>query len=77
MLRACVLNLGGKWKNHLPLAEFAYSNSFQATISMAPYEALYGRRRHSLICWDEVGERKILGTKLREKTMEAIDMIRI
>ncbi|XP_022847498.1 uncharacterized protein LOC111370016 [Olea europaea var. sylvestris] len=44
MLRACVLDLGGSWESHLSLVEFAYNNSFQTTIGMAPYEALYGRR---------------------------------
>ncbi|XP_022897625.1 uncharacterized protein LOC111411315 [Olea europaea var. sylvestris] len=53
MLRACVLDLGGSWETHLPLVEFAYNNSFQATIGMAPYEALYGRKCKSPIHWDE------------------------
>ena len=43
MLRACVLDFGGSWSDYLPLAEFAYNNSFQSSIGMAPYEALYGR----------------------------------
>ena len=43
LLRACVLNLKGRWDEHLPLVEFAYNNSYQASIQMAPYEALYGR----------------------------------
>ena len=43
MLRACVLDFKGSWEEHLPLVEFAYNNSFQASIQMAPYEALYGR----------------------------------
>lgn len=47
MLRACVLDLSGSWETHLPLVEFAYNNSFHATIGMAPYEALYGRRCRS------------------------------
>ena len=42
MLRACVLDLKGSWEKHLPLVEFAYNNSYQASIQMAPYEALYG-----------------------------------
>jgi hypothetical protein len=42
MLRLCVLDFMGSWLRHLPLVEFAYSNSFQVTIGMAPYEALYG-----------------------------------
>jgi predicted YcjX-like family ATPase len=43
MLRLCVLDFKGNWIKHLPLVEFAYNNSFQATIGIAPYEALYGR----------------------------------
>ena len=43
MLRACILDLKGSWEEHLPLVEFAYNNSYQASIHMAPYEALYGR----------------------------------
>ena len=43
MLRACMLDFKGNWSNHLSLVEFAYNNSYQASIGMAPYEALYGR----------------------------------
>ena len=43
MLRACVLDFKGSWSNHFPLVEFTYNNSYQASIGMAPYEALYGR----------------------------------
>ena len=50
MLRACVLELKGSWEEHLSLVEFAYNNSYQASIQMAPYEALYGRPCRSLIC---------------------------
>ena len=50
MLRACVLDLKGSWKEHFPLVEFAYNNSYQASIQMAPYEALNGRSCRSLIC---------------------------
>ena len=44
MLRACVLDFGGSWDEHLALIEFAYNNSYQSSIQMAPYEALYGRK---------------------------------
>ena len=44
MLRSCVLDFKGEWDQHLPLVEFSYNNSYQSTIGMAPYEALYGRR---------------------------------
>ena len=43
MLRACMLDFKGSWEEHLPLVEFAYNNSYQASIRIAPFEALYGR----------------------------------
>ena len=64
MLRACVLDFKGYWVKHLTLVEFAYNNSFQASIGMAPYEALYGRKCRTPICWDEVGERKLNNEEL-------------
>ena len=54
MLRACVLDLKDSQEEPLPLVEFAYNNSYQASIQMAPYEALYGRPCRSLICWKEI-----------------------
>ena len=61
MLRACAFDFKGSWDEHLPLAEFAYNNSYQASIKMAPYEALYGRPCRSPMCWAEAGETLILG----------------
>lgn len=75
MLRTCVLDLGGNWESYLPLVEFAYNNSFQATIRIAPYEALYGRRCRSPVHWDEVGEKRVLGPKIVGRTVEVIDKI--
>ncbi|GJR98970.1 putative reverse transcriptase domain-containing protein [Tanacetum coccineum] len=43
MLRACAIDFGKGWVNHLPLAEFSYNNSYHASIKVAPFEALYGR----------------------------------
>jgi len=57
------------------LAEFAYINSVQETIGMTPYEALYGRKCRSLLYWDEVGERQILGPDLVQDTKEKIALI--
>ena len=56
MLRMCVMDVGGQWDLHLPLIEFACNNSYHASIEMAPYEALYGRKFRSPICW-KVSER--------------------
>jgi hypothetical protein len=57
MLRACVLEFPQKWEECLPLAEFLYNNSYQESIKMAPFEALYGRRYHTPLNWSELGER--------------------
>ena len=76
MLRACALDFRGSWDKHLPLVEFAYNNSFQATIQMAPYEALYGRKCRSPLHWDEVGEQDILGPDLVQKAVDKIQVVR-
>ena len=70
MLRACVLDHKGSWEEHLPLVEFAYNNSYHASIQMAPYEALYERPCRSPICWTEVGERSITSPDLIRDTSE-------
>ena len=67
MLRACAIDFQGNWEKFLPLVEFAYNNSYQATIEMAPYEALYGRKCRSPVHWDEAGESKYLGPELTLK----------
>lgn len=54
MLRACVLDCQGKWVDYLPLAEFSYNNSYQATIKMAPFEALYSRKCRTPLCWNDL-----------------------
>ena len=75
MLRACVLDLKGSKEERLPLVEFAYNNSYQASIQMAPYEALYGRPCRSLICWTEVGKSSITGPDLIRDTLEKVGLI--
>ena len=76
LLRACILDLQGNWDDHLPLVEFAYNNSFQASIGMTPFEALYGRKCQSPICWNDVGERKLLGPELVQLTIEKVVLIK-
>ena len=75
VLRACVLDLKGNWEEHLPFVEFALNNSYQASIQMAPYEALYGRPCRSPICWMKVGERPTTGLDLVRDTSEKVDLI--
>ena len=60
----------------MSLVEFAYNNSYHSSIEMAPYEALYGRKCKSPLCWEEVGERKLLGLEIIQMTSEKINLIR-
>ena len=61
---------------HFPLVEFAYNNSYQASIQMAPYEALYGRPCRSPLCWTEVGESSTTGPDLIRDISEKVSLIR-
>ena len=76
MLRACVLDFKGSWEEHLPLVEFVYNNSYQESIQIAPYEALYWRPCLSLTCWTEVGESSTTGPDLIRDTTEKVGLIR-
>nr|GEY29149.1 putative reverse transcriptase domain-containing protein [Tanacetum cinerariifolium] len=76
MLRACAIDFGKGWVNHLPLVEFSYNNSYHASIKATPFEALYGRKCRSPVCWTEVGEAQILGPQLIQETTEKIAQIK-
>ena len=76
MLRACVMDFKGSWADYLTLVEFSYNNSYQASIGMAPFEALYGRKCRSPICWNDIGEKRISGPELVQKTMKVVPVIR-
>ncbi|GJR96912.1 putative reverse transcriptase domain-containing protein [Tanacetum coccineum] len=77
MLRACVINFGKGWVKHLPLADFSYNNSYHASIKASPYEALYGRKCRSPVCWAEVGEAQLTGLELIQETTEKIVLIKL
>ncbi|GJZ23747.1 putative reverse transcriptase domain-containing protein [Tanacetum coccineum] len=76
MLRACVIDFGKGWERHLSLVEFSYNNSYHASIKAAPFEALYGRKCRSPICWAEVGDVQLTGTEIIHETTEKIVQIR-
>ncbi|GJR07027.1 putative reverse transcriptase domain-containing protein [Tanacetum coccineum] len=67
MLRACVIDFGNGWVKHLPLVEFSYNNSYHASIKAAPFEALYGRKCRSPVCWAEVGQVQLTGPELVQR----------
>ncbi|CAA7034551.1 unnamed protein product [Microthlaspi erraticum] len=73
----CVLDWGGHWADHLSLVEFAYNNSFQASIGMAPFEALYGRPCRTPLCWTQVGERSMYGATYVQETTEKVRVVRL
>jgi len=75
LLRACVLDNRGSWDNLLPVIEFTYNNSYHASIGMAPYEALYGRKCQTPLCWYQDGESSIVGPELVQQTTEKVRLI--
>ncbi|GKE99137.1 putative reverse transcriptase domain-containing protein, partial [Tanacetum coccineum] len=76
MLRACVVDFGNSWGHHLPLVKFSYNNSYHASIKAAPYEALYGRKYRSHVCWSKVGDSQLTGPELIRDTTEKIIQIK-
>ncbi|GJS64925.1 putative reverse transcriptase domain-containing protein [Tanacetum coccineum] len=76
MLRACVIDFGGSWDVHLPLAEFSYNNSYHSSIKCAPFEALYGRKCRSPVLWAEIGESSLIGPELIQETTDKVVLIK-
>nr|GFB10515.1 reverse transcriptase domain-containing protein [Tanacetum cinerariifolium] len=76
MLRACVIDFGSSWDHHFPLVEFSYNKSYHASIKAAPYEALYGWKRRSPVCWSEVGDSQLTGLELIRETTKKIVQIK-
>ena len=76
MFRSCILVFDRSWDNHLSLVEFAYNNSYQTSLGMAPYEVLDGRPCRSPLCWADAEERVTLGPELVQETTEKINKIR-
>jgi hypothetical protein len=76
MPRACALDFGGSWDDHLPLAEFSYNNSYQCSIQVAPYEALYGRKCRSLYCWFQTGVNKEFAQDYIMERQGVVEIIR-
>ncbi|WVZ77009.1 hypothetical protein U9M48_024914 [Paspalum notatum var. saurae] len=66
MLRACAIQYGTSWDKSLPYAEFSYNNSYQASIKMSPFQALYGRRCRTPLHWDQPGEKQLFGPGIIE-----------
>jgi hypothetical protein len=75
MLRSCALTYQDQWDECLSLAELSYNNSYQESIKMAPFKALYGHRCRTPLNWSEPGERWFYGVDLVKKTEEKVRQI--
>ncbi|KAL4354549.1 hypothetical protein GQ457_06G017120 [Hibiscus cannabinus] len=75
MLRCCIIDFQGTWEKQLPLVEFAYNNNYQASIQMAPYEALYGRRCRTPVCWAEARHKLLPMPDILKGTTEKVKLI--
>jgi hypothetical protein len=76
MLRVCALKYGKGWDNSLPYVEFSYNNSYQASIKMASFEALYGRQCRTLLFWSQTGESEIFRPEVLKDAKKQVQMIR-
>jgi len=75
LLRTCVLDHLETWSDVLPLVEFTYNNSYHSSIGMTPYEALYGRRCRTPLCWQKDGESVVLSLEFLQQTTEKVRVI--
>jgi hypothetical protein len=74
-LRACSLQHGGSWDKCLPYVEFSYNNSYQASLKMSSFEALYDRKCRTPLYWDQTGERQFFGSKLIQEAEKQVRII--
>ena len=75
MLWGCVLDFPRSWDRYIPLMEFAYNNRYQSSIGMTPYEALYGKKCRTLVCWTDLNEHKVIGPDIVKETEEKVRVI--
>jgi hypothetical protein len=76
MLRACALKHGVSWDKSLPFAEFSYNNSYQASLKMSPFEALYGRKCRTPLYWSETGESQLFGPEIIKEAERQVQVVR-
>ena len=76
VLRSCLIDYEVSWDGHIPQVEFEYNNSFQSSIEMAPYGALYGRKCRTPLCWTELSDKKIISPDLIQETEGKVKMIK-
>jgi hypothetical protein len=75
MIRACALKYESSWDKSLPFADFSYNNSSQASLKMAPFEALYGRKCRTPLYWSETGESHLLRPEIIKKAERQVQVV--
>jgi hypothetical protein len=75
MLRACALQYRTSWDKSLPYAEFSYNNSYQQSLKMAQFEALYGHKCRTPLFWNQTGESQVFGTDVLRNTEVQVRVI--
>jgi hypothetical protein len=76
IFRACGLKHGDSWNKSLPYAEFSYNNSYQASLRMSPFEALYRRKCRTSLYWDKTRQRQFFGLEIIQEVKEQVQIIR-
>jgi hypothetical protein len=76
MLRPCALKHGGSWDKSLPYAEFSYNNSYQASLKMSPFEAIYGKKCRTPLYWDQTSERQFFALEIIQEAKEQVRLVR-
>jgi transposase InsO family protein len=76
MLRACALKHGRSWGKSLPYAEFSYNNSYQASLKMAPFKTLYGRKCRTSLYWNQMGESQVFGQEILQEAEKQVRIVR-
>jgi hypothetical protein len=76
MLRACALQYGDRWHKSLPYAEFSYNNSYQKSLKMTPFEALYGCKCRTPLFWNQTGETQVFGPDVLRNAEKQVRKIR-
>jgi hypothetical protein len=76
MLRACALKDKKSWDKCLPYAKFSYSNSYQESLKMSPFEVLYGRRHRTPLFWNEPRENQVFGPEILREAERQVQVVR-
>jgi hypothetical protein len=76
MLTMYVMDQPSKWEDYIHLVAFSYNNGYQVSLKMSPFEALYGRKCNTLVSWDNLVEKAVIGPDLLKEMEEKMAKIK-